>query len=70
MVNPELINYIKKVKEKGYTHKHIKEHLIEHGYKHEHVNEAFNHPDLRERESKIKKVKKTNKPNKLILKIV
>ena len=41
MVNPQLLDYIKSVREKGHTDDSIKEHLIKHGYSQNIVNDAF-----------------------------
>ena len=41
MVNPQLIEYIKSIREKGHKDEDIKNHLIKHGYSQEMVNDAF-----------------------------
>ncbi|MFH2020768.1 MAG: hypothetical protein ABIJ34_05100 [archaeon] len=46
MVNPELINYIKSVREKGFSDDTIKQNLINHGYFKEIIDEAFDSPEL------------------------
>lgn len=41
MVNQQLIDYIKSVREKGHFDENIKDNLIKHGYSQEMVNDAF-----------------------------
>ena len=41
MVNPQLIEYIKSIREKGHKDEDIKDHLIKHGYSQDMVNDAF-----------------------------
>lgn len=65
MVEPELIKYIKEVKEGGHSHEVIRTHLVKHGYSHKDVDDAFNHPDI-----KLKVQPKTKKKNNLIPAII
>ena len=76
MVNPQLIDYVRDVRSKGYSDEQIKNHLISHGYSKDNIDEAFlllstnMQQNIEKREQKKEVVVKKTKKNNSILVII